>query len=332
MTQNLKTNIKTKLPLRFNEDGKFKILTISDIQETTDFDKTTMKAIEQLLDNEKPDLVLLLGDNCNGLVVKSEESLRKFADILDKPFRKRKIPYAHIWGNHDHDVGIDEDLQQSIYSRHRYCLSRSAKGVTGQSNFVLPIYSHDGTSIRFAAWGLDSGNTVNDFADTAFEKDYDLWGEIKDLEDPNPCKSIWGPCTFDRVSWYFNSSIEMEKYNKAKIPALMVTHMAPQEVTVIVRNKEKCGTVGCTEEMYGVGAFNNGLFLAMMQRGDVKAICAGHSHYNDQYGKYCGIAICNDGSIGYRAYGDNERRGGRVFEIDENDPQNFTTRMVYSKV
>ncbi len=319
-----------KIKLCFN-DGAFKILMLSDIQETSDFNPETMHGIENLLDKTKPNLVLLGGDNCNGHVVKTEKALRKFIDVLARPFEERNIPWAQVWGNHDHDVGIDEKLHQSLYEANEHCISYSAEGVSGEGNFVLPIYGSDSDNVLFNVWGLDSGNNIHEYSK-------DFFGDMGYLPDKallpeKECiyKSMWGFVTFDRIMWYYNKSLEMEKSEGHRIPALMITHVPLWEIYNIVHNHEDCNTNGSHPEHFGLGTFNSGLFAACLERGDVKAISAGHSHRNDAEGVYCGISISNDGSIGYSAYGDNDRRGGRVFEISEAEPWNIKTYMVYDK-
>ena len=64
--------------LRFNENGKFKILMISDIQETLNYDLRTVKGMEAMIDAEKPDLVIWGGDNCDGRKVKLKEELEEY--------------------------------------------------------------------------------------------------------------------------------------------------------------------------------------------------------------------------------------------------------------
>ena len=123
----------------------------------------------------------------------------------------------------------------------------------------------------------------------------------------------------------------IETYNGEKINSLMITHIPVWEIFNIVHNRKECKTVGEHPENYGLGTFNSGLFAAVLQRKDVRAMCGGHSHLNDASGVYCGVILSTDGSIGYSAYGDNERRGARVFEINENDPATVKTRMIYCR-
>lgn len=131
--------------------------------------------------------------------------------------------------------------------------------------------------------------------------------------------------------WYYNTSVALEQYNGEKINSLMITHIPVWEIYNIVNNHELCGTVSDHPEHYGLDTFNSGLFAAILQRNDVKAMCGGHSHLNDAAGTYCGVKLCTDGSIGYTAYGDNERRGAIVFELNEASPDIINTRMIYCR-
>ena len=100
-------NLYTKQELRFSEDGTFKILMLSDIQETLDYDERSLRSMDALIEREQPDLVLLGGDICNGLVLKTAQELSDYLDIFTAPMEKRGIPWAHVFGNHDHDIPVD---------------------------------------------------------------------------------------------------------------------------------------------------------------------------------------------------------------------------------
>ena len=51
-------------PLRFREDGTFRVLMMSDLQESSSYDPRSLRSVEALLDECTPDLVILGGDNC----------------------------------------------------------------------------------------------------------------------------------------------------------------------------------------------------------------------------------------------------------------------------
>ena len=102
--------------LRVREDGKFKIVQISDTHMVTgvgvckdaidahgndlpesEADPLTIKFIGKVLDVEKPDLVILTGDQLHHHIPDSQSALFKVV----APIIERSIPFAAVFGNHD---------------------------------------------------------------------------------------------------------------------------------------------------------------------------------------------------------------------------------------
>ncbi len=327
MIQNMQGGLSSKIKLRFNSAGKFKILVMSDIQEHCDFSPISLENIQQMLDSQKPDLVLLGGDNCNGPKIKTEAQLKEYISYVAKPFEERGIPWAQVWGNHDHDVRLDKDMHQTLYMSYDHNISSTVPEISGQSNFVLPVFASNSEDIVFNVWGLDSGPHSAEHMDANIDGDM-LTNATKLPHKVNPHQSCWGLICFDQLMWYYNSSKKFEEEYSKKIPGLLVTHVPLYEFCVVRDNPEQCGTVGECPEFFGLATFNSGLFATIIQRGDIKAICCGHSHDNTQSGTYCGITLCNDGSIGASCYGTREHKGARVFEIDEKEPDVIKTRFI----
>ena len=106
--------LNLKHTLRFNKDGRFRILTLSDTQETSDFNPLTTELLEDIIDEAKPDLVLFGGDNCHGGHDGEDDAkMKEFLDKFTAPVESRKIPWAHVFGNHDHDIEIN-DLEKQV--------------------------------------------------------------------------------------------------------------------------------------------------------------------------------------------------------------------------
>ena len=102
--------------LRVGEDGKFKIIQISDTHMVTgvgvckdaidgngqalpesEADPLTVKFLGGILDVEKPDLVIFTGDQLHHDIPDSQSALFKVV----APLIERSIPYAAVFGNHD---------------------------------------------------------------------------------------------------------------------------------------------------------------------------------------------------------------------------------------
>lgn len=105
-----------RAPLRVREDGRFKIVQISDTHMVTgagdckdavdaggndlpesEADPLTVRFMGEILDAEKPDLVVLTGDQLHHDIPDSQSALFKVV----APIIERAIPFAAVFGNHD---------------------------------------------------------------------------------------------------------------------------------------------------------------------------------------------------------------------------------------
>lgn len=315
---------RKRMPLRFREDGTFRVLMMSDLQESARYDARSLRSVEVLLEEGRPDLVILGGDNCYGPEIGSEEDLRAFLDIFTAPMEERGIPWAHVFGNHDHDAPVSAQRQQEIYESYSMCISEHTDdSVHGKSNFMLPVYN-DRDEIALAVWGLDTNHHVS-------ELDRLIGSSMEKAAGLPNCPvgyGEWGMVYFDQLQWYWNTSCELEKKAGGKVPGLMCMHIAPYEYRTACANPDICVREGHYDEPLGGTPFNTGLFSVLLQRGDIRAICCGHTHMNDFDAEYCGIRLLWDACAGYRCYGVDERRGGRMFVYRQEDPCAVTTKMI----
>lgn len=118
---------------------------------------------------------------------------------------------------------------------------------------------------------------------------------------------------------------ESAEYNPLSLQSVdaMITAENPDLVIL-----DECGVKGSAVETLDPGVFNSGIFAEILQRGDIRCICCGHTHKNSFEATYCGIKLCYDACAGFTHYGVDQIRGGRIFEIHENDPRNIKTRML----
>ena len=314
--------------LKFRSDGSFRVMMMSDIQESAACDPRSLRSVCALLDRGKPDLVIWGGDNCYGPEIGSQADLQAFLDVFAKPMADRGIPWAHVFGNHDHDVPVDIALQQEMYEAMPMCVSsHTDSSVHGKSNFVLPIYDRAGESPVFNVWGLDSNNEACEL--DSLVPGGDMLSKAK-LENNVLGHGRWSVLHFDQLMWYWNTSVAMEKQWRKKLPGLLCMHIAPHEFKMAAANPEVCVKSGSYGENLDPGVLNSGIFAQILQRGDIRTLSCGHTHMNDFEAEYCGIRLCWDGCAGYRCYGTDTVRGGRLFVLDEADPWRVETEMIHT--
>lgn len=323
----LQENLYTKLPLRFGEDGKFRILMVSDIHGGVGYDELrTVRALQALVDHTKPHLVLLCGDIAGpgSIHVSNREELRQLLDGLVSPMEKAGIPWAHVYGNHDDNFGLCNADHQPVYESYHCCVSKTGPAdVSGVGNYVLPVWDTKGETILFNVFGLDSQHRMPEF-----REEFGLGDDVTPVDLTNMENEDESPIRFSQVAWYYQTSQALEAYAGHKIPALMYTHFPLPEHRIVAQRREECRFEGNQLSPISCSNLNSGLFSACLQRGDVKAIFCGHDHKNDFSGVYCGIRLGFDGYLSYCACHMEELRGGRLFEISADAPERIETKMI----
>ena len=97
--------------LRFNKDGKLKIMQISDTQDIDIPREAMIMFMEKALDAEKPDLVVFTGDQIAGGKIETAEGVYAGIKAILKPVTDRGIPFTFVFGNHDTDEGCPAHLR-----------------------------------------------------------------------------------------------------------------------------------------------------------------------------------------------------------------------------
>ena len=320
--------LNPKKNLKFRPDGSFKICCFSDLHQTVNYHPSTLAAMHAVIERESPDLVLLGGDLWNEDPYATVDQLRKFLDIFSAPMEQRHIPWAHVYGNHDHDILMDRRLMQSVFESYPHCVSGHTEvGVDGVSNFLLPIRSSDESRIAFAVWGLDTHNL----------SDSQKLRNGVNLREAHQAASIpygtshWDFIRFNQLRWYYDTSEALEAYNGSPVDALMLMHAPILEFGICMKDPARTSLVGDMPETLFSGSLNSGLLATVLQRGDVRAIVSGHMHENNFEAEYCGVKLCFDGAIGFRGTEADATRSARIFTLCESDTARIETRAVFAR-
>jgi len=285
---------------------------VSDFHAGAQFNPKLKIGLDKLIEHCSPDFVMIGGDQC--LKRDTPEEVREyFCDIIE-PILSRKLPWGAIFGNHDREGGIDIALEQKAYESIPGCLGEAGpEDINGVGNYRIPVLSSKSDIPAFNLWALDSNRYMRDYI-PMFGLDEDTRFILPDHFNDN---SGDGQPLFDQIQWYFNKSKEAEAKFGKKIPGVMFMHMPLMEYLQILRNPEECGAVGSLRSGIGCSEISSGLFMACLQRGDVKGIFFGHEHLCDIQGEYCGITMACDAALGYNMSGHDDLRGGRVIDLFE---------------
>ena len=152
--------------MQFN-DGKFKILLLADVQDTDTPRRPTKDLLCAALDQTKPDLAVLLGDNTGGNWPRVDvRRTQKAVDAVARELYNRGVPFALVFGNHDHEGlcnaknGMTEKeakrLLLSMFQAYPNCLAREGEPMTGVGNYNLLLKDSRGQKDIFNLWFFDS--------------------------------------------------------------------------------------------------------------------------------------------------------------------------------
>lgn len=295
---------EAKATLQFNEDGKFTILQMSDIQDGYPMKTITKRYIKDTLNEVNPDLVILTGDNISGGACWSKGLAKAAINEFMSIFEKAGVPVAAVFGNHDEEGAATKEEMMSYYEAYDCFVGCAGEDMTGVGNYNLPILSSDGEKVAFNVWCVDSGSYHGDGYDCIHE---------------------------DQIDWYKKTAAELAAANGGEVvPSMMFQHIIVKEIFDALEKDENGawllpeGAVGEMDETPCPAGYTNGQFDAMLEMGDVLAVYSGHDHTNTFVVNYKGIDIINTPGIGFNSY-DNDNVGSRVIVLDENDIENYET-------
>lgn len=319
--------------LRFNKNGKFKIMQITDTQEVPQVSQDTISLIENALDRENPDLVVFTGDQIKGYSSKFKnrpDLIKRTIDIILTPIVQRNIPFMVTYGNHDRQAGWNNYEQyERVYSKYPNFISGNIRNSQDVGTTDIQIKSSDGKKNVFNLYLIDSHSKA-------------------------PSGVGYAPVNQHQIEWYISERERLKAENGDYLPSLVFQHIPVPEFYngLKLASKSTQGAVeafgihqnefyvlkpetvndgGFMFESPATPDFNTGEFDAMAEKGDVLGIFVGHDHNNSFVTNYDGVDLGYTQGCGFNVYGPGENRGVRVFELDEKEPRNYKTRTVVFK-
>ena len=315
--------------LRFQNDGTFTVLMLSDLQETQYPSPFLIRSVRGILNNYTVDLIVLLGDQLEGgspvlRIGNDYENVKRAIDRLLEPIEEAGVPFAVLFGNHDYDAPVSVNRQMELYRARAGCLA--AGGAAGEGGgygaYALPVYGSESGDVALNFYLFDSGAYL-----------------------PN---GDYAAVTPGQIAWYGEHAEALRAQNgNQPVPSVALMHVAVPEVYELFDEVPE-GTEGAVE---GVGAArggyytldseriftgsaleapcpsseNHGLFDAFIAQDDVFLAVFGHDHINSFIGSVRGIDLASSPGSSYTSYGDPAVRGVRLFRFYEDHVKSYET-------
>ena len=319
--------------LQFGADGTFRIMQISDFQDTEKSNWKSLDFLDILLDKYHPDLVVMTGDQLKNSYPKpTPDKLRRSIRHQIAPLEKRGIPFLYTFGNHDHDLDymLTSEQQAEIYDA--FSTSYAVHNGPDSGTYSSVIYGSDGVTPALCIYMTDTHN----------------WNDEALMSGVNEAQ----------VQWYRDTSNALKRANGGKaVPSLVFQHIPVKETYQFLLEVpvDTAGSVTSpfsdkhyvlNEDML-VGDWNvmhegvysenigktTGQYESWLEQGDIIGAYFGHDHANTFVGKTKdGIVMGYGGGFGFASYGDGKERYARLYDFKESDVGGYTrTTLFYSK-
>lgn len=164
--------------LRFDTDGKFTVLQITDPQEDACIADGLVEFIEKSIEETDPDFIVLTGDIVEnsragdisdseifkeGVTVDGDyeatlANTKKAVEQIFAPLEKSGIPYAVTQGNNDYSSDVTLEDWMKIYSEYPNCITAEyCDMLSGKIDYYVPVISSVSDEPAFGIWMLDNG-------------------------------------------------------------------------------------------------------------------------------------------------------------------------------
>lgn len=297
------------IELEKNPDEDFVILNLTDIQlgEENVFAKEgeyTKELITKLVNENKPDLITLSGDNAWGYI--SYIEIIEFIDSFG-------IPWAPVMGNHDGEGTGTEFWAAYTLSNAKNCLFRFGPKDMGYGNYIINITEND--KIIHTLFMMDTHSSGN----------FEVEGQTVDGYD-----HLWD----NQLDWYEWGVNGIKALNNDKVvESTVIFHIPVREyidawnaVSVNKSDEKEFGEGDIANKSFLYGDIveewcpspvNNGFFKLCKDLDSTKTIICGHDHKNDSAVMYEGICLAYALKSGFGSYWIPEMMGGTTITIDE---------------
>lgn len=269
--------------IRFNSNGTFKVMQISDVQDDENVEEQALSLLSKAIQNFQPDLVVFTGDNVTTGM--TESKFKQSVDQFMAPVLASGARYAVTFGNHDSESkGLSSAYGRA--NQYAYYCSLSNKAVdfnvasTNDSTHVasgaIPIYNNAGTKVKFNIMPLDTG-------------DYDSNGNYDGINSATE-------------SYIRTVSSELATLNDGNlVPTLVFQHIPVQEIystALELCNKTDAGAIQGTAA-WSSSYYRLGLAGTTVMQGEMKEGPCPNAIDNNEYEILTNRSVCNCVGIFY---------------------------------
>ncbi len=280
----------------------FVVLNFADIQLTDEEYYSGIGAeseamIKKLVDEQKPDLITLTGDNAWSTL--SYINLVEFIDALG-------IPWAPVMGNHDGQNTLGEFWCAYYFEEAENCLWKFGPEDMGYGNYIINV--EENGEVVHTIFMMDTHSNVDEADEYGSNYDH-LWE--------------------NQIEWYKWAVNGIEKTEGKKVESSVFMHIPVYEMRTVwaeyydqendvYKGAYADTSFGINHERPCPGAVNNHFMDFVLELGSTKNIIFGHDHVNNASILYEGVRLTYSLKLGKACYYEDGLQGGTILTINSN--------------
>ena len=289
---------------------EFVILNLADVQLSDDdyalgMGEESEAMIRKLVDEQKPDLITLTGDNAW-----STQAYLKLIDCVDA----FGIPWAPVMGNHDGQGTHSEFWCAYQLDNAENCLWKFGPADMGYGNYIINI--EENGEVVHTLFMMDT------HSDTPYTDENGA--------ETNSYDHLWE----NQIEWYEWAVKGIEATEGKQIESTVFMHIPPYEVKQIIDEyyDEEADAYtdpyadtasGLIHDENGSPLFNNHFTDKAIALGSTKNIFFGHDHTNTASVLYDGVRLTYTLKLGKGCYYEEDMQGGTVIRVDSDGTVDF---------
>lgn len=295
-------------------DSDFTIIGFTDVHLDAKEEKgnITMEYIIKNIVNEKPDMVVFVGDNITA------GFNRRRAKQLAKTMEKLGVYWDLVLGNHEGDNtwSISRKQMVKLFSKYPHCLmdaseKRTADGekVWGYGNHVINFLDSNGNIIR-SFYFIDGGSDMSEEDMIKYDAEFSDKGH-NDYDYVKESQITWYSETVANINAINGNPVRSTIFDHIPLTEYKTAYDEITEETEVTQNipdynvPDAYGNYiieGQRREVICYSGHNSGLFDAMVKGGSTDSFVCGHDHINDFILMYKGIILAYNEPSGYSSY------------------------------
>ncbi len=294
--------------------GEFKVIGFTDthLDQKKQRGDVTLEYIVRNVVNEKPDLVVFVGDNITGGL--NSKRVRQLGSVMEK----LGVYWTFVLGNHEGDNiwSVTRKNMVKRFAKYEHCIAEPGvkytsdkEKVYGWNNMVLNLADENGKIVR-SLYLVDGGAYMSEedmekYDAEIFDKNHNDYDYIKDSQ----------------MKWYKETVADIEKKAGHPVKSVVFDHIPLTEFRIAYEEITGETKVTMEEPEYNVPnengdyiimgrrwedvchpGHNSGFFDVLKETGSTDLVVSGHDHVNDFVLSYKGIVLSYNVPSGYSSY------------------------------